>query len=53
MAAEKQNEAGAYERMAAASGWDPEFQRKRMVQMAYNGLFRHAANATCSKQPMT
>ena len=42
IAAEGQQEAGAYERMAAASGWDPLFQQRRMVQMAYSSLFAHA-----------
>ena len=41
-AAEGQHEAGAYERMAAASGWDPGFQHRRMVQMAYSSLFAPA-----------
>ncbi|CAL5225564.1 g8403 [Coccomyxa viridis] len=39
VAAEAQQETGAYERMAAASGWDPAFQHRRMVQMAYSSLF--------------
>ena len=43
IAAEDQQEAGAFERMAAASGWDPAFQQRRMVQMAYSSLFAHAA----------
>ena len=42
IAAESQQEAGAFERMAAASGWDPAFQHRRMVQMAYGSLFAHA-----------
>lgn len=41
--AEGQQEAGAYERMAAASGWDPAFQHRRMVQLAYSSLFAHAS----------
>jgi hypothetical protein len=42
IAAEGLNETGAFEHMAAASGWDPEFQRRRMVQMAYSSLLLHA-----------
>lgn len=42
IASEGQQEAGAYERMAAASGWDPAFQHRRMVQLAYSSLFAHA-----------
>ena len=42
IAAEGLNEAGAFERMAAASGWDPEFQHRRMVHVAYSSLLLHA-----------
>jgi len=42
IAAEGQHETGAYERMAAASGWDPCFRHRRMVQMAYSTLFAPA-----------
>ena len=43
IAAEGQQEAGAFQRMAAASGWDSAFQHRRMVQLAYSSLFaRHS-----------
>ncbi|CAK0734242.1 hypothetical protein CVIRNUC_000403 [Coccomyxa viridis] len=47
-AGEAQSEAEAHERMAAASGWDPEYRQRRLVQMAYSSLFAHPSSAVAT-----
>ena len=36
--------------MAAASGWDPDFRQRRMVQMAYSSLLVHPGSAPATIQ---
>ena len=50
IAGEAQTEAEAHERMAAASGWDPDYPQRRLVQMAYSSLFVHPSSAVATTQ---
>ena len=47
-AGEAQTAAEAHERMAAASGWDPDYPQRRLVQMAYSSLFVHPSSAVAT-----